>query len=65
MGCDSFVIPVCGSVGSGEPGAEWATMGTFCSEPMGGGEAETESLILYGGSGKAEPESLILWLIML
>ena len=33
--------------------AEWATMGTFCWEPMGGGEAETESLILQGeGRGR-------------
>ena len=31
----------------GNLGAEWATMRTFCWEPMGGGEAETESLILW------------------
>ena len=32
MGCDSLLIPVCGSVGGGQAyiGAEWATMGTFC-----------------------------------
>ena len=28
---------------------------------MGGGEAETESLILLEGKGEAETESLILW----
>ena len=35
---------------------------------MGGGEAETESLILQweeGGRGEAETEGLILWLVVL
>ena len=30
MSCDSFIMPMCGSVGSGEPGSRLATMGTFC-----------------------------------
>ena len=32
---------------------------------MGGGEAETESLILLGRRGEAETESLILWFAVL
>ena len=29
-GCDSLLMPVCGSVGAGEPlGVEWAIMGIF------------------------------------
>ena len=56
MGCDSFLMPVCGS-SMGEHrgtsmGAECATMRTFCWEPMGEGEVEAVSLILYGGKGR-------------
>ena len=46
MSCDSFIMPMCGSVGSGEPGSRLATMGTFCWEPIGEGEAATKSLIM-------------------
>ena len=36
-GCDSLLMPVCGSVGVvGEPLVEWASMGTFGWKPMQG-----------------------------
>ena len=60
MGCDSFVMPVCGSVGSGEPGSGISYHGNILLRTNegawgggGGGEAETESLI-FGGEGERQ-----------
>ena len=40
-GCDSQLMPVCGSVGGREPlGVEWAIMETFCWKPMWGKERQ-------------------------
>ena len=49
MGCDSFIMPVCGSVRSGEPGSRMSYHGNILLRTMAGGEAETENLILYDG----------------
>ena len=58
MGCDSFVMPVCGSVGSGEPGSGISYHGNILLRTNGGGgEAETESLIL-GGTGRGRDRKL-------
>ena len=67
MSCDSFVMPVCGSVGSEEPGSRMGYHGNTLlrTNGGGGGEAETESLILSVGRGVAETESLILWPVLL
>ena len=48
-------------------GAEWATMGTFCWEPLeGGGGGRGRNPYSVGvGKGEAETESLILWLVVL
>ena len=46
MGYDSFLMPVCGSVGSGEPGSRMGYRGHIMLRTNGGGEAETESLNL-------------------
>ena len=46
MGCDSFVMPLCGSVGSGGPGSRIGYHGNILLRSNGGGEAETKSLIL-------------------
>ena len=45
MGCDSFVMPVCESVGSGKPASRMSYHGNILLRNNGGGEAETESLI--------------------
>ena len=49
MGCDSFVMPVCGFVGSGEPGSRIDHHGNILLRTNEVGEADTESLILQGG----------------
>ena len=50
----------------GNLGAEWATMGTFCWEPMRGGRRGRDwKPNSVGGRGEAETESLILWLVVL
>ena len=50
----------------GNQGAEWATMGTFCWEPMRGGRRGRDwKPNSVGGRGEAETESLILWLVVL
>ena len=36
MGCDSFVMPVCGSVGSGEPGGRMGYHGNILLRSNGG-----------------------------
>ena len=46
MACDSFIMPMCGSVRSGEPGSRMSYHGNILLRKMGGGEAETENLIL-------------------
>ena len=48
MGCDSFVMPVCGFVGSGEPGSRTDHHGNILLRTNEVGEADTESLILQG-----------------
>ena len=52
MGCDSFVMLVCGSVRSGEPGSRM-------------GHHRNILLRTNGGGGEAGTESLILWLVVL
>ena len=36
MGCDSFVMPMCGSVGSGEPGSRMSYHGNILLRTNGG-----------------------------
>ena len=74
MGCDPFLMSVCGFVGGGETlweqnGLPWEHS---AEKRWEGGETETERLILLrerggggAGSGEAETESLILWLVVL
>ena len=70
MGCDPFLISVCGSVGGGDTlweqnGLPW---GHSAENQLEGGEAETESSILQGGvggRGKVEIENLIMWVVVL
>ena len=46
-------------------GAEWATMRTFCWEPMGGRRGRDRKPNSVGGRGEAETESLMLGLVVL
>ena len=68
MGCDPFLMSVCGSVGDEETlweqnGLPWEHS---AENQWEGGEAETESSVLYGGGReKAETENLIMWVVML
>ena len=67
MGCDSFLIPVCGSVGGGEPlweqsGLPWEH--SVENQWRGGGRGRKPYSVGVG-RGEAETESLILWLVVL
>ena len=55
MGCDSLLMPVCGSVGDG--GLLWEQNGL----PW---EHSVEDQREEGGEGEAETESLIMWLVV-
>ena len=47
-------------------GAEWATIGIFCWEPVGGRRGrDKKHKFCSGGEREAETESLILWLVVL
>ena len=63
MGCDSFVMPMCWSVGSGEPGSRMGYHGNIplrINVGKGGRDRKSNSL-----AGRAEAENLILWLVVL
>ena len=52
MVCDSFLMPVCGSVGSGEPGSRMGYRGHIMLRTIGGGQAETKPKSIGGGEGR-------------
>ena len=53
MGCDSLLMPVCGSVGGGE--SLWERNGLPCEHSVenqwGGGERQRQKFNLVGGEG--------------
>ena len=65
MGCDSFAMPLCGSVGSGEPGSRMGYHGNILLRTSGGRRGRNRKPNSVGGKGEAETESLILWLSVL
>ena len=65
MGCDSFVMPVCGFVGSGEPGSRIDYHGNILLRANDGRRVRYRKPNSAGGKGEAETESLILWLVKL
>ena len=67
MGCDSFVISVCESVGSGEPGSRIGYHGNIPlrTNGVGGGRGRDRKPNSVGGEGERQTESLILWLVVL
>ena len=65
MGCDSFVMPLCGSVGSGEPGSRMGYHGNILLRTNGGRRGRDWKPNSVGERGEAETESLILWLVVL
>ena len=65
MGCDSFAMPLCGSVGSGEPGSRMGYHGNILLRTSGGRRGRNRKPNSVGGKGEAETESLILWLLVL
>ena len=65
MGCDSFVMPLCGSVGSGGPGSRIGYHGNILLRSTGGRRSRDKKPNSVGGRGEAEAESLILWLVVL
>ena len=65
MGCDSFVMSVCGSVGSGEPGSRMGYHGNILLRTNGGRRGRDWKPNSVEGRGEAETESLILWLAVL
>ena len=65
MGCDSFVMFVCGSVGSGEPGSRMGYHGNILLRTNGGRRGRDWKPNSVGERGEAETESLILWLVVL
>ena len=65
MGCVSFVIPVCGSFGSGEPGSRIGYHRNILLRTNGGRRGRDRKPNSVGGRGEAETESLILWLVVL
>ena len=64
--CDSFIMSVCGTVGSGEPGSRMGYHGNILLRTNGsrrGRDRKPNSV--GGGRGETETESLILWLVLL
>ena len=60
MGCDSFLIPVCGSVGGGEPlweqsGLPWEHS---VENQWRGGRQRQEALFCRGGKGRGRDRGL-------
>ena len=65
MGCDSFVMLVFRSVGSGEPGSRMGYHGNILLRTNGGRRGRDWKPNSVEGRGEAETESLILWLAVL
>ena len=61
MGCDSFVMPVCGSLGSAEPGSRMGYHGNILLWINGGRWSRDRKPNSVGWRGEVETESLILW----
>ena len=49
MGCDSFVMPLCGSVGSGEPGSRMGYHGNILLRTNGGRRGRDRKPNFAGG----------------
>ena len=54
MGCDSFVMPVCGSVGSGEPGSGISYHGNILLRTNGGERRGRDRKPNFGGEGERQ-----------
>ena len=52
MGCDSFVMPVCGSLGSGEPGSRMGYQGNILVRLNGGRWSRDRKPNFVGGEGR-------------
>ena len=52
MGCDSFIMSVCGSVGSGEPGSRMGYHGNILLRTNGGRRGRDRKPNSVGGKGR-------------
>ena len=62
MGCDSFVMPVCGYVGSGDPGSRMGYHGNILLRTSGGGETDRKPNSVEGEEER-QRQSLLEFLV--
>ena len=64
-GCDSLLMPVCGSVGGGEPLWEWNGIPwePFVENQCGGRIGRDTRSNLVGRGREPQTERLVLWLV--